>query len=220
MFILNGQLCFWLVFVALSLIVIYSDRKYSCLRDISELTSNKPYSFSRVQLAWWSVIILAAFVSIAATRGKIPIFDSSTLILLGISSAATATARIIDISDQQNPGITRSQDCYGSQGFLIDILSDATGVSIHRLQAAVFNLIFGYWFIAAVVNNLTQFVPDINKIIPSIDQSGLILLGISTGTYAALKTTENKSKPAQSSSNGQPEFVPDEALGGTTKGQG
>lgn len=190
MFILSGQLCFWMVFWGLWLIVIYCDRKYSLLRDISSAT-RKPYSFARVQLAWWSVIILAAFISIAATRGKIPVFDSSTLILLGISSAATATARIIDISDVENPGITRSQNSEG-QWFLIDILSDATGASIHRFQAVVFNLIFGYWFIATVVNNLTQFVPDINKIIPPIDNSGLILLGLSTGTYAALKTMENK----------------------------
>lgn len=214
---MSGTLCFWLSFAALSLTVLYCDRRYGMLRDIST-AKRKPYSFARVQLAWWSIIILSSFISIVATRGKIPVFSSSTLILLGISSATTATARIIDISDVDNPGITRTQDSEG-QWFLTDILSDASGVSIHRLQALVFNLIFGFWVMASVVNSISRLSSDINMIIPSIDQSGLILLGLSTGTYAALKSTENKSSETSTPSS-QPDVVTDEALDSGVKGEG
>ena len=113
---MNGLIYFWIAFVALLLVIFYCDRKYSLLRDIS-IADKKPYSFSRVQLAWWTTIVLAAFISIVVSHNGIPTFDTSTLILLGISSATTATARTIDISDQKNQKVTRSQDKDG-QWFL------------------------------------------------------------------------------------------------------
>lgn len=189
---MNPQIYFFLSVLVLALLVIFFDRKYSMLRDVS-VADHKPYSFARVQLAWWSVIVLAAFISIVASRG-IPSLDTSTLILLGISSATIASARIADLSDQSNPKVLRNQD-QGSDGFFLDILSDGTGVSIHRFQTVVFNITFGFWFLSQVFSNIPD--SDINEIIPVISTNNLILLGLSSGTYAALKTTENKSTQRQ-----------------------
>ena len=165
------------------------------LRDISAAPKGKkPFSFSRLQLAWWTVIILSAFISILIAKGVSPTFHESTLILLGISSATTATARIIDRSDQTTK-VNRSQD-QDSENFFLDILSDENGVSIHRFQTVAFNLAFGIWFICTVFYFLENPPLSINDIIPDIGTNNLILIGLSSGTYAALKTNENKSKAA------------------------
>lgn len=215
---MSAQLYFWFAFLILSFLIIFFDKKYLMLRDIST-AARKPYSFARVQLAWWSVIVLASLISIVASKGGIPTLDSSTLILLGISSATIATASIIDLSDESNPNIFRTQD-ENSQNFILDILSDEKGVSIHRFQIVIFNITFGIWFICTVIYNLGHFAGDINMIIPKVEENNLILLGLSSGTYAALKTAENKSNQRQAPANTPQEFVPDEALSNKTKAQG
>lgn len=201
---------FWLVFVLFLFIIIYCDKKYNLLRDNST-NSVKSYSFSRVQLAWWTLIVISSFVSVLILKHAIPTFDISTLYLLGISTATTAAATVIDLSDQKNAvannGILIQNET--GENFFLDILSDKNGVSIHRLQTVIFNLIFGVWFIISVVHNLnlenvtgnwadcSEFATDsfcsyVNSILPKISSNNLILLGLSSGTYAALKATENK----------------------------
>jgi hypothetical protein len=115
---------------------------------------------------------------------------------------------VIDIADRNNADTSSllSQD-FNGENFLLDILSDKGGVSIHRLQSVIINIIFGAWFISEVLHWLPPgsnpcvkgdpSFPDcslhpLNYIIPVISTNNLILLGISSGTYAALKTTENK----------------------------
>jgi hypothetical protein len=201
---------FWIVFAILAFLILFFDRKYGMLRDISTLTP-RPYSWSRVQLAWWTVIILSSFVAIFILNDTTPTLHQSTLILLSISVGTTAAARVIDVSDVNNPTVARHQDLAdGSKrsNFLLDILSDKDGPSIHRFQAIVFNLVFGIWFIDTVLANL-QKVPQsicdglsgkdlelckanaVDYIMPVISDNNLILLGLSTATYAALKITEN-----------------------------
>ena len=217
---------FWLPFVLLWLIIIFLDRRSGVLRDIS--TANQaPVSWSRVQLTWWTVIILSSLIAIIwkdmqeAPPANIPTLHYSTLILLGISAATTTVARMIDIGDltDNNPA-PRSQDTPASN-FLMDMLSDQDGVSIHRLQAVVFNLVFGIWFIATVLYNLAPghdpcsmyaagsqlatacAANKLDYMMPVISDNNLILLGISSATYAAMKTTENKA-PASAANTAAP----------------
>jgi hypothetical protein len=129
-------------FAVLVTAVIYFDRKYCMLRDMTTANLHQPYSWSRVQLAWWSVIILSCFITIIIMKGAAPTLDISTVILLGISAATTATAKAIDISDaEKNEGI-RHQDDFG-KNFFLDILSDGT-VSVHRFQTIVFNCVLEF----------------------------------------------------------------------------
>jgi hypothetical protein len=183
------MLQFWGTFVVLTVIVFICEKKFYMLRDQSAAKS-APYSWSRVQLAWWSIIILSSFIAIFLTSkdNQVPDLDQSTVILLAISGATSITARMIDVSDMSN-NIIRHQDC-NSQGFLLDILSDNNGASVHRFQTIVFNLAFGCWFIVHVVNNI--HVAAINTIIPQMSDQNLLLLGLSSATYAAIKTSENK----------------------------
>jgi hypothetical protein len=68
-----------------------------------------------------------------------------------------------------------------SESFLLDILSDANGVSFHRFQMAAWTLVLGIIFIFQVYKVLAM--PDFNS-------SLLALLGISAGTYIGLKIPE------------------------------
>lgn len=208
---MNTQILFWAVFLILTGAVVIFDIKYSMLRDMST-AERKPHSFARVQLAWWSVIILASFIAIMAEKG-IPTLNSSALILLGISAATTAAARMIDLSDNANSKITMSQN-ENAQNFFLDILSDEKGVSIHRFQTVVFNLAFGVWFMFEVLRNLADSAVGADAVMPVISENNLILLGLSSAAYAALKIGENKPSEAH------PEAVQDEALSASTKAEG
>jgi hypothetical protein len=221
---------FWGIFILLLAAVIICDRKFQMLRDISK-ASVVPYSWSRVQLAWWTIIILSAFTTILLRSGVAPNLHSSTLTLLGISVATTAAARVIDLGDQQNAHVFRHQNLK-STNFFLDILSDHNGISIQRFQAVLFNAVFGIWFIATVLGNIndpnfclstfSKSDPNLAQCLlhpadfymPVISENNLVLLGLSSATYAALKITENKSTESEA----LPEKVPDEALNTPAQG--
>ena len=221
---------FWALFAILTACIVLCDRKFNMLRDLSK-ASPRPYSFSRVQLAWWSVIIITSFTSIMLQTGHAPNLHSSTLVLLGISAGTTAVARVIDLADQQNSLVFRHQDLK-TTNFFLDLLSDQNGVSIQRFQALIFNAVFGIWFIASVLGNLgdpnyclTDFAkgdPNLAQcllhstdfLIPIVTENNLILLGLSSATYAALKITENKGTASETLN----EKVVDEALNTPAQG--
>jgi hypothetical protein len=209
---MNPTLIFWLVFFLVSSAIIYCDVKFGMLRD-SSIASPKPFSYSRVQLAWWTVIVFSSIISILFLHKGIPAIFNSTLYLLGISSATTAAARMIDVSDQQKNDSVRHQDSSAGVNFLIDILSDENGISIHRFQAVLFNILFGGWFIYNVIYNLA--LQNIDNIIPDIQPNYLVLLSLSSITYTAVKTTENRN-PRHIES----EFITDEAGKGNIIAQG
>jgi hypothetical protein len=192
---MTPQLCFWISFLFFSIFIFFLDHKYSMLRD-NTMSPRKTYSFSRVQMAWWSVILFASFISVIFHSGNIPVFTGNILILMGITSGTTAAARIIDQPGGNHP---QSSDCgryrdEPSKGFIPDILSDGNSASIHRFQAVGFNALLGVWFLVKVLHNLGDLPVSAQSIIPDIDSNNLILLGLSSGAYAALKTIENNSE--------------------------
>ena len=71
-----------------------------------------------------------------------------------------------------------------SQGFLKDVLTDATGVSFHRFQIFVWTLVLGIIFIISVWTRLSM---------PEFGATLLALLGISAGTYLGFKIPEDQS---------------------------
>lgn len=219
---MKAGLIYLIVAVFFLVTAVVLQKRYCILCDASTARP-KPFSFSRVQLTWWTFIILASFVSVILATGEIPTLDDSTLVLLGIGAMTHIASRAIDVSDNAGAvapvnqvapvaGVADPGDPvpappapeapvlsinYPSEGFWLDILSDKYGVSIHRFQAFVFNLVFGVWFIYKTAVNLKGITVDstiskINAVIPVIGTNNLILLGLSAGTYAALKITENR----------------------------
>lgn len=103
--------------------------------------------------------------------------------LLGGVPAAIAVARTN--ADTAQAGISAAfiqRDSlapeFQTQGFLTDILSDVSGLSLHRFQNLVWTLILGGIFVAVVA--IMQKFPD-------FDPTVLALMGLSQGIYLGFK---------------------------------
>ncbi|MES2655831.1 MAG: hypothetical protein V4620_09600 [Bacteroidota bacterium] len=182
---------FWVSIACILIILalfIYANKR-GLLKDIStQLLKDKPYSLGRSQLAFWTLIVSVSYVFIALVTGELAPLSTSTLILLGISGATTAAAGIIDQNDVLS-NKPRSQSNNKTEGFITDVLSDANGMSVHRFQMLVFNLLLGLFFIKQVFTQLQM---------PDFDDNLLLLMGLSNSTYAGLKINENASAAAAS----------------------
>lgn len=167
---------------------IYVSVSTGILKDIVIKDSNdipiKSYSFARTQGLWWTTIIAACFVIAFGANNEIVVnLNATCLTLLGIGVGTTALGKVIDNYDLK-AGFVRYQDKKKTQSFITDILSDGTGISVHRYQSLIFNLIFTVIFLVEFFGNPTKF--------PCFETVTLGLLGISSGTYLSMKATENK----------------------------
>jgi len=166
----------WLVnslmaLIILLLVILMWKYKASIIKD-----GGKYYSLGRAQLLYWSLLIIYGYLYVCSRQGALPVIPASMLIILGISIGTTAATKIISNNTSYTP------DPNPSQGFLVDILSDANSINVHRFQNVIFNIVFGAIFIHKVISD--QQLPD-------FDNTALTLMGISSASYAALKTTEN-----------------------------
>jgi hypothetical protein len=142
------------------------------------------FSYSKSQFAFWTFVIVTSFIYIWAFTGDIDSLNNTALILLGITSATIVTSNLINKSEEKNlKSQSRKQKIIQKSNFWVDILSDADGISMHRLQAVIFNLVFGIAFFKSVIFDYTM---------PEFSETQLILLGLSNGTYAFLKKAENR----------------------------
>lgn len=144
----------------------------------------KPYSFARVQLMWWTLIIVSCYTSYYGMHGTIQQMDSSALVLLGISIGTTTAARIID-NTEDNKGVMRNKKQLARNNMVTNIISDSEGISVHRFQALVFNIVFGLMFISEFLDSEGG-----NKFV-SFSAMELGLMGISSAAYVGLKINEN-----------------------------
>ena len=170
-----------ILFFFLFLFLIFGKR--SMLKDES-CAVNKPYSLARFQLAWWTFVIVVSYILIYALKEDMNIVTTSALALLGISVTATGFARTIDYAQQNNDSGRHQNE--ESEGFLLDLLSDENGLSIHRFQNFVFTILFGLIFLYRIFKDCRM---------PEFGNMELALMGISSGTYVAVKSLENKAAP-------------------------
>lgn len=193
--------CFASVFILVILVICffinkYPNRIFELIKDISS-NENKPFSFSRTQFAYWTIIIVLLMLLVWINKGELLNFNSTVLALLGISAVTTTGGNLIDKNEENDPNIKRGQD-KASKSFLVDLLSDKNGLSISRFQSLLFNLFIGVYFIYEVVVK-SQF--------PVLDTELLVLMGISSGTYLLVKNSENKKNPGASQNNNTDEDV-------------
>ncbi len=182
--------------IILAILFILLVRKTGIIRDDNNLMGRKaPYSLSRTQLAFWTFVIVFSFLFIYIVTGEMPPITGSTLVLLTSSMATAAGAKMISASkNPENKMLSES-----SEGFLTDLISDHFSVSIHRFQMVVWTFILGVMFMRSVLKSLAM---------PQFDDSMLILMGISSGTYLGLKIPEKKA-PALAE-NDSPETEPED----------
>lgn len=159
----------------------------SALRDggAPPLGAKPTFSLARVQLWFWTVLILGSYLAAAICTPTAWELNETCLILLGISATTTTGARILDA--RQDPfGESTASVAHPTQNFLTDILSDERGVSIHRFQTVVFTLAFGARFLSVVYTSITIGTGGF----PTFDATAFGLLGLSSATYLALKSQE------------------------------
>ncbi|MBI3234652.1 MAG: hypothetical protein HYZ42_11540, partial [Bacteroidetes bacterium] len=157
-----------------------------------------PISLARTQFLFWLLIIFYGIIHIWAFTDSLAEPTGSVLLLLGISGGTFYISKLIDQTGSKKtatpvtPPVTpptpaetvqafinnRDQ----SQGFIVDILNDGNGISSHRLQLVMFTTFLGFYFVWQVLYSLTM---------PQFSDTMLLLMGISSGTYAGLKTLES-----------------------------
>lgn len=165
----------WIWFATIVLVILaLAGLKYNILKD----DNNLYYSLGRTQLFYWTMLVLIAYISICLKTDSLPDLPLSVLAILGISVTTTAAAKIIENSNKEGVKIDKNAK---SEGFFLDILSDGSSINIQRFQNIAFNLFFGIIFLQKAFGN---------HIMPAFDQDVLILMGISSGTYAGLKNSE------------------------------
>jgi len=198
---MNATIISSVITIGITVGFVFLGKSTDMLKDDSA-AQKKPYSFARVQMAWWTVIVAGSYLYIIMNRigwadnidasATCSIINNSTLILLGIGVSTTAAGRIIDNSQSNGD---RHQD-EESEGLILDIISDANGVSIHRLQSLIFTFTFGVMFIVKVYNGVHGATSCV--VMPDFSTTELTLMGLSSATYAALKVGENSnSDPVQ-----------------------
>lgn len=178
----------WGGLLALALSTAWLFTNATALRDESTQTP-RPYSLSRVQLAWWTQIILGAYVGVFAWKGEFWPLSSTCLALLGIGAGTGVAGRIVDTRQQENQQ-ARHQDAAPSNGLFSDILSDENGISMHRFQTVAFNLVYGVAFL------VETFQDGAASAFPTFDSTTLLVLGVSSGVYIAVKPNEAGPLPA------------------------
>ena len=182
-------------------LAIYLAKATPILRDrVPGLSAKQaPYSLARFQLAFWSFLVIAAYVFIWLITEELDTITGSVLALLGIGSATALGASIIDQGKTGNPAVSNPAAPgdptaaapapvapMPSKGFLQDVLSDSQGISLYRFQLFAWTLVLGLIFCASVYNGLEM---------PQFSTTLLGLMGISSGTYLGFKVPEPSTTP-------------------------
>ena len=159
--------------------------KTDILRDPNSCSDGKnTFSLARTQFGIWTVIVFCSFVYLLTEIDKDQIeLTEDVAILFGISVGTTVVSRSIDKNAKTPPvkNLTEDGRSSCSKGFLIDILSDGSGISVHRFQQVLFTLLLIYVFIVCLLEN---------KNFPDLDNKLLLLSGISSGGYLGVKISE------------------------------
>lgn len=154
-------------------------------RGLRFIKSTNPFSLSRTQLGIWTVVISCSYIYLQLCMGNCTdtSLNTTALVLMGISAGVTAGGVMIDKREIQD-GRCRHQNS-PSEGFLIDILSDEDGISVHRFQKVI-------WTSVAIIIYLNKvYSITTGCALPELSQTLLWLTGISSAAYLTLKTQEN-----------------------------
>lgn len=149
--------------------------------DILKEGKGGAYSLAQTQLAYWTVLVIGAFVYSLILTDIPSTLNPSILILLGISMTTNGTASYIDYYKKKKLGDGWSPKA--SDNFIADILSDGNSINMQRFQIFAWNIVLGVYFIIYTINNKTM---------PTFPDVLLYLSGISSLSYVAAKPTEPK----------------------------
>jgi len=171
----------WLgLMVVFALLILWAGRNSGMLRDSGVVTvgHRAMFSLARVQLTYWTFIVLGSFVFIGMITGDyLNSMNEKVLALMGISVGTSLGSSIID----NGASGTSPRAALSSTGsWWRDILNDGKDISIHRFQMTAWTIVLGIVFLHQVYSKLAM---------PELPLALLGLMGISAGTYLGLKVT-------------------------------
>jgi len=176
----HGQAVVAIILAILAVIIILAVGIFSpVLREspTGGAAGKAPYSFARLQLFLWTLVILPIF-SLHWGNCSCVTITETCLVLLGISSGTTVTAAIVTTA-QLGAGKIALKVNRQSVNFWTDILTDDHGnFSVVRLQQLVFTLVYIGIFI-------TEYFASNDY--PKFDPTAYTLMGISAGSYVVGK---------------------------------
>lgn len=152
---------------------------------------DKPYSFRKFQLWVWTLVICPLVVlHWGLGPDETMQFNSTVLILLGISVGTALTGELVSNSQAEenkkkvaegNVATTVKLKQFANTTNIIKdlLLGDGNQLSVVRLQQLVFTLIYVVIFLAHFFLHKYQY--------PNFDETAFVLMGISTGTYVVGK---------------------------------
>ncbi|MFL6843584.1 MAG: hypothetical protein ACJ8ER_01730 [Allosphingosinicella sp.] len=162
--------------------IVMSGWKTGLLRDGD---SDSPFSLGRVQMGWWLVLTLGGFLFIWLVSGQWRgVLTSGVIALLGISATTGVAARMVDTGTGSGAGTgtgTPAAKPAKSVSFWSDIMGDANGAALHRLQLIAWTVVLGAIFAWTIIWRFA---------FPEFDTNLLLLAGIAGGTYLGFKFQE------------------------------
>jgi len=184
-----------LVAAALFVVQVWLAAATNLLRDPLPATlaagQQRPFSLGRCQMAFWFVLLTVAFMGVWLITGDYNnILTSQSLILLGISGATALGAVSIDGSKASAAATKAAAGGPAAPtppahiGFLDDLLTDANGLVLQRLQVFVWTWVLGVISVVSIYRNLS---------LPAFDETLLTMTGISSGVYVGFKFPEKQS---------------------------
>lgn len=209
----GGSLGAGVVLVALVLVLVWGTaRRTAILRDTATpmlALSDRPYSLGRWQMAFWFTLVLSAFVFLWVLTGDYDTITADAVTLMGISAATALGAVAMDNMKTESPWTKLETDLkaagfasysdviaqntpkayvdaiepYKSRGLWKDLMTDASGAALHRMQVFFWTIALGVVFVLGVYQNLAM---------PTFSATLLALMGISSGTYVGFKFPEKQ----------------------------
>lgn len=128
----------------------------------------RPYSLSRVQAAWWFCVVFVVWMTCTTLLWSPIAFSETALSLLGLSAITMAGKQVADSPPKPPTG-----------SFWRDLLNDADGPALYRVQLVAWNLVFAFVFFNGAFETF---------VMPTLSSSYLALMGISGGTYVGFRS--------------------------------
>jgi hypothetical protein len=164
-------------------LLVHFARTTSLLRDphaVPPAGQQAPYSLARFQLAFWSFLVVTAYLFLWMVTEELDTITGSVLALLGIGSGTALSSSVIDAGKETAAAVTTA-----SRGFLNDLLTDGSGMSLYRFQMFIWTLVLGIIFVVSIYQKLDM---------PEFSTTLLGLMGISSGTFLGAKFPEDRPK--------------------------
>jgi hypothetical protein len=168
--------CFGALLVLLVAGLWFTIRRTGVVRDTNAALpiEERPFSLAKVQLAVWMTIIGASFILLYLFTGQFAgLLNGTALALLGISALTTMASAAVE--NPPPPAPQKHKD------FVTDLVSDAKGANLHRLQMVMWTLVLAVIYVWEMWTNLK---------LPDFDGQTFGLMGISASTYVWFKKNE------------------------------